>query len=125
MAADLDTRHPVRALVADIREAVPRGEQKFEPHESTSGGCVTNFKSGDQDLTIWRSGDARHGWRYALEEFGMGGARLPLSDDPQFQAIAAELHHMAWWVGCLRRRLIDVDRAVARFERVVEEERDA
>lgn len=73
-------------------------------------GCVTNFDHGDQRLTIWRS-DTGY---FRLMEFGIFGATLPLTYDPLFQAIAAEMHRLAGEAGALKRREIEAERAVKR-----------
>ncbi len=65
-------------------------------------GCVANFDHGDRRLTVWKSGA-----RFRLEEFGLGGAILPLTYDPLFQSLAAELHRMACEIGRLKRRELD------------------
>lgn len=70
-------------------------------------GCVTNFDHSDKRLTIWMNNSGQ----FRLEEFGVGGAILPLTYDPLFQSIAAEMHRLACEVGRLRRGEIERERA--------------
>jgi hypothetical protein len=73
-------------------------------------GCVTNFDHEGQKLTIWKSGKVFH-----LQKPGEGEA-LPLTYDPLFQSIAAEVHRLAVWVGQLRAREIDLMRELRTYK---------
>lgn len=79
-------------------------------------GCVTNFDHGEARLTIWKNGP-----RFTLMEFGVFGATLPLTDDPIFQSIAAEVHRLACEVGRLRRQEIEFERAAKSVLKMAEE----
>lgn len=72
-------------------------------------GCVANFPPDNPLCAVWR-----HGNYFTIQEFGIGGATLPLQSDPAFQALAQEMHRLATEVGRLRRVEIEHDREARR-----------